>query len=55
MSDLQQCGILICKDPDKPVQYPLKLNDVQTEAELLQNIQATSKGFDQTARMHRLI
>ena len=48
-------GILTCVDQDKPVQHPLKLNDVQTEAELLQNIQATSKGFDQTARMRRLI
>ena len=54
----QQCCILTSVDSDKPVQPPFKLetiNDVLSVALHSLNIQATSKGSDQTARMRRLI
>ena len=56
--DFQQCGILTSVDSDESQQPPLSLetpNGVQLVALQSWNIQATSKGFDQTARMSRLI
>ena len=52
--DFQQCGILTSVDSDKPVQPPFKLK-FESVAQQFYNIQATSKGSDQTACMHRLI
>ena len=54
----QQCAILTSIDSDEPVKPPLSLetpNNVQSVALFSLNIQATSKGSDQTARMRRLI
>ena len=45
-------------DSDEPMQPPVKLrtpNDVQSVAQHSYDMQATSKGSDQTARMRRLI
>ena len=56
--DFQQCGILTSEDSDKPVQPTFKLrtpNDVQSVALHSKNMQMTSKGSDQTARMRRLV
>ena len=56
--DFQQCGILTSVDSDKPVKPPLSLetpNDARSAAQHSWNIQATSKGSDQTVRMRRLI
>ena len=54
----KKCGILIRIVSDKPMQPPFKLrnsNDVRSVAKYTLNIQATSKGSDQTARMRRLV
>ena len=56
--EFQQCGVLTSVDSDKPVQPFLSLetpNGVQSVAYHSKNIQPTSKGSDQTARMSRLI
>ena len=55
--DFQQCGILTCVNADEPVQPPFKLsqNAVWAVAKYSKNIQTTSKGSYQTARMRRLI
>ena len=56
--DFQQCGILTQIDWDEPVQPPFKLRNSKwysVSSLTLKNIQATSKGSDQTARMRRLI
>ena len=58
MCDLKQCDILASVDSDKQVQPPVKFRtskDVRSEAKHSLNIQATSKGSDQTARKCRLI
>ena len=52
--DFQQCGILTCVDSDKPVQPPTKLRNAKC-CSVRKNIQATSKGSDQTAHMRRLV
>ena len=47
-----------CVDSDEPVQLLLSLetpNTVQSVAQHSYNMQATSKGSDQTAHMRRLI
>ena len=57
-SDFQKSGILTCVDSDEPVRPPFKLRNfkyVQAVAQESWNIQATSKGSDQTARMRRLV
>ena len=48
----QQCGILTSVDSDEPLQPHIKLRNSKWCS---QNIQAISKGTDQTARMRRLI
>ena len=56
--DFQQCGILTSVDSDEPVQSPFKLRNSKwcsVSSLSLINIQATSKGSDQTACMPRLI
>ena len=56
--DFQQCGILTWIDSVEPLQPPIKLrNSKWCSVSSLQskNTQATSKGSDQTAHMHRLI
>ena len=56
--DFQQCGILTSVGSDEPVQPPFRLRNstcVQSLAQRLKNIQATSKASDQTACMPRLI
>ena len=50
--DFQQCDILTCVDSGGPVQPP---NDVRSVAYQSYNIQANSKGSDQTVRMRRLV
>ena len=60
MRFLQQCGILtrLSVDSDEPGSLLLSLetpNAVQSVVLQSWNIQATSKGPDQTARMRRLI
>ena len=54
----QQCDILTSLDSDEPVQPSVILgnpNDVQSVGKHSQNIQETSKGSDQTARVRKLI
>ena len=56
--DFPRCGILTSGDSDEPVQPPFKLRnstDVRSVALESLNIQMTSKGSDQTARMRRLV
>ena len=52
--DLKQCGILTNVDSDELVHLETP-NGVRSVAIESWNIQATGKGFDQTARMHRPI
>ena len=51
--DFLQCGILTCVDSNEPVQPPFMLRNSKWCS--TQNIQATSKGPDQNARLRRLI
>ena len=56
--DFQQCGILTSVDSDEPVQPPFKLRNSKwcsVSSLIFKNIQATSKGSDQNARICRLI
>ena len=56
--DFQQCGVLTSVDSGEPVQPFLSFdspNVVQSVTEHFKNIEATSKGSDQTARMRRLV
>ena len=57
--DFLQCGILTSVDSDQPVQPPFKLRNFKWVWSVVKqqsmNIQATSRGSDQTARMRRLI
>ena len=57
-SDYQQCGILTSVDSYEPVQPHFKLRNSKwcsVSSLTVMEIQATSKGSDQTARMRRLI
>ena len=57
--DFQQCGILTSADSDEPVHPPFKLRNSKwcsvSGLRVIENIQATSKGSDQTAHMCRLV
>ena len=56
--EFQQCGILTSVDSDELCSLLLGLatpNDIRSVAQQSYNIQATSKGSDQIARMRRLI
>ena len=56
--DFQQCGILKSVDSDEPVQPPIVLRNSKScsvSSLTVVEFQVTSKGSDQTARMHRLI
>ena len=52
--DFQQCGVFTCVDSDEPPQPPFKLRNSKwcsVSSVRVIEIQATSKGSDQTARM----
>ena len=56
--DFQQCWILTSVDLDKPVHHPFKLRNSKwslVSSLTVINIQTTSKGSDQSARMRRLV
>ena len=56
--DFQQCGILTSVDSVKPVQSPFKLRNskwFRSVDQHSENMRGTSKGSDQTVRMHRLV
>ena len=56
--DFQQCGVFTSVDSGEPVQPPFKLRNSKNVLPVVEqslNIQAPSKGSDQTARMRRLV
>ena len=55
--DFQHCGILTCVDSGEPLQPPFKIRNSKwcSISSFTLNIQATSKGSDQSAHMRRLV